>query len=92
MALIAPVADVPSASLVVSPPRDPVSSTRQTLIAMLLGSGQVSHQEATILATSPCALDDIVLLALLHQRHDLTNLEYEFEKGEVIRQVRCLVS
>lgn len=92
MVLTAPVADVPSFSTVVSPPHRPASSGHQSLIAMLLDSGQVSAREAAFLEETPCALDDIVLLAMLHQRHDLTDLEYEFEKGEVLRQARRFVS
>lgn len=90
MVVFSSIADVPSLSLVVPPPQCSASSDHPSLIAMLLETGQLSSDEAAFLAETRCLPDDIMLLALLHQRRDLTDLEYEFEKCEMLRRVRDL--
>lgn len=57
------------------------SPGQQQIIAMLHGQGRISDQDAHRLSEKPFALDDILMLSMLHDRHDLSDVEYEIEKG-----------
>ena len=56
-------------------------------ISMLRSRGQITDRDAARLSVMPAALDNLVVLALLHERRDLTDVEYEFEKGARLRTV-----
>jgi hypothetical protein len=51
-------------------------------ISMLHSRGHITERDAARLSVRPNMLDDLVILALLHERRDLTDIEYELEKGE----------
>ena len=62
-----------------------ITDDQAATINMLRSCGLLSDRDAARLSVAPAALDDVVVLALLHERHELTHVEYEFEKGERLR-------
>jgi hypothetical protein len=84
MDLQTPVMVVPGVSF---DPARHATPGQLAMIDMLSARGSITVRDAERLAHNPSALDDVVMLSLLRDRHDLTDMEYEFEKGEIIRQV-----
>ena len=84
------VTPVPTASSVTVFSTPVASPSRLALIAMLLARGEVTHGDAERLAMDSAALDEMMMLASLHDRRDLADVAYQCEKGELLRRLRRL--
>jgi hypothetical protein len=62
-----------------------LTASQSATITMLRSCGHITERDAVRLSEKPAALDDLVVLVMLHLRRDITVVEYEFEKDERLR-------